>query len=258
MGGRETKGNQYEKTYFLNQVGNYILDVLYPPVCPFCGNILSAKEKATKRGICFKCSEKLPYIKEPCCMKCGKPLREEEQEFCADCARHRLSFEQGRSLYLHTAMVQRAVYQFKFHNKRYYAKIFAKEAERFCGKWIERWGIDEIIPVPLHPSRKRERGFNQAELFAKELGKRVGIPVNTKAVCRIRKTKYQKQLDDIERRMNLKGAFSVHKKWNPKETVLVVDDIYTTGNTIHRVAEALKKAGVQKVYFLTISIGQGL
>lgn len=191
-------------------------------------------------------------------MKCGKPLREEEREYCADCARHDLAFDQGRSLYLHTAPVQRAIYQFKFHNKRYYAEIFAREMVRRYGKQIRQWGIEEIIPVPLHPSRRRERGFNQAELLAKELGELVGIFVNPKAVRRIRKTTYQKQLDDIGRRKNLKGAFSIDPEWNPKRCVLVVDDIYTTGNTIHRTAEALKKAGAQKVYFLTISIGQGL
>ena len=110
-------------------------------------------------------------------MKCGKPLREEEREYCADCARHELAFDQGRSLYLHTALVQRAIYQFKFHNKRYYAEIFAREMASRYGKWIRRWEIEEIVPVPLHPSRKRTRGFNQAELLAKALGELSGIPV---------------------------------------------------------------------------------
>lgn len=257
LGGTKTEEIQKEKKFF-RKIITSVLEFIYPPVCPFCGTILSRKEKEEKRGICFTCREKLPYIKEPCCMKCGKPLREKEQEFCADCAKHSLSFDQGRSLYLHTSMVQRAVYQFKFHNRRYYAEIFAEEMTQNCKAWIRRWEIEEIIPVPLHPSRRRERGFNQAELLAKELGKRTGIPVNTKAVSRIRKTKYQKQLDDIGRRQNLKGAFSVDKKWKPKRSVLIVDDIYTTGNTMHRVSEVLKKAGAQKVYFLTISIGQGL
>lgn len=122
-----------------------ILDLLYPPVCPFCGKILNGAEKSGERGICFSCSGKLPYVEEPCCMKCGKPLREEEREYCADCARHELAFDQGRSLYLHTALVQRAIYQFKFHNKRYYAEIFAREMASRYGKWIRRWEIEEIV-----------------------------------------------------------------------------------------------------------------
>lgn len=191
-------------------------------------------------------------------MKCGKPLAKEEQEYCTDCTKQALSFEQGRSVWKHTGSVPCAIYQFKFHNKRYYAEIFAEEMAGRYGNWIDAQKIETIIPVPLHRSKRRKRGFNQAELLAEELGKRVGLPVETKAVIRIRKTRPQKQLDYRERQKNLKGAFGVRRDWNPPERVLVIDDIYTTGNTIHRIAKVLKKAGVQKVYFLTISIGQGL
>ena len=130
-------------------------------------------------------------------------------------------------------------------------------AETFLDQ-VRRWEIEEIIPVPLHSSRRRARGYNQAELLADELGKRWGIPVNKKAVIRIQKTIPQKELGNRARIENLKAAFGVSKTWIPKQKVLIIDDIYTTGNTIHRVAKVLKKAGAQKVYFLTISIGQGL
>ena len=191
-------------------------------------------------------------------MKCGKPLMKKEQEYCRDCARHALEFDQGRSLWKHTGRVPHAIYQFKFHNRRYYAEIFAKELAERYGEWLQKKEIDVIIPVPLHSSKRRSRGFNQAELLAKNLGRLTGIPVETKAVVRIRKTLPQKQLNDKGRWENLKGAFGVQRTWKPVKTVLLVDDIYTTGNTIHRIAKVMKKAGVQKVYFLTISIGQGL
>lgn len=191
-------------------------------------------------------------------MKCGKPLASEEQEYCADCSRHKYAYEQGRSLLLHSGTVTRAIYQFKFHNKRYYAEIFAEEMAKEYGTWVHRMKIEEIIPVPLHTSKRRSRGFNQAELLAEALGNELGIPVNKTAVFRIKKTKPQKKLDNRDRQSNLKGAFGVSKDWNPPERVLIVDDIYTTGSTIHRVAKMLKRAGAQKVYFLTISIGQGL
>lgn len=191
-------------------------------------------------------------------MKCGKPLKMEEQEYCYDCRRHEYAYDQGRSLWLHTGMVPGAIYRFKFHNKRYYAKIFAGEMAAAYGNWIRKNRIEEIIPVPLHPSKLRIRGFNQAELLAEELGRIMQIPVNTKAVFRVKKTRPQKNLDDKERQKNLKGAFGVSAGWNAGKNVLIIDDIYTTGNTIHRVAGMLRKAGAQKVYFLTISIGQGL
>ncbi len=177
-------------------------------------------------------------------------------------------------------------------------------AER-CGEWIRKKQIDELIPVPLHPSKKRSRGFNQSELLAKELGRILSIPVESDIVLRVKKTLPQKILgnrereenlqnafgvrrswspqrtvlliDDIsdivlrvkktlpqkilgnrEREENLQNAFGVRRSWSPQRTVLLIDDIYTTGNTIHRISKVLKQAGVQKVYFLTISIGQGL
>ena len=191
-------------------------------------------------------------------MKCGKPLKVEEQEYCYDCRRHAYAYEQGRSLWLHTGLVSRAIYGFKFHNKRYYAKIFAGEMAEKYGGWIRKNEIEEIIPVPLHPSKRRTRGFNQAELLAEELGRLLQIPVNKQAVLRVKKTRPQKKLNDKERQKNLRGAFGVSKKWNAGKNVLIIDDIYTTGNTVHRIAGMLKKAGAQKVYFLTISIGQGL
>ncbi len=191
-------------------------------------------------------------------MKCGKPVAAWEQEYCRDCERRRLDFEQGRSLWLHVPPVTQAVYQFKFHNKRYYAEIFAREMADRYGSWIRERGIEEIIPVPLHPARMRARGFNQADLLAKRLSEELRIPVGKNVVYRIRKTKPQKQLDDRERVKNLKQAFAVSRHWKAPKSVLIVDDIYTTGSTIHRISKVLKKAGAEKVYFLTISIGQGL
>lgn len=181
-----------------------------------------------------------------------------EQEYCRDCGRRRLDFEQGRSLWLHVPPVTQAVYQFKFHNKRYYAEIFAREMADRYGQWIHERGIEEIIPVPLHPSRLRARGFNQAGLLAEQLSEELHIPVGKNVVYRVRKTKPQKQLDDRERMKNLGQAFGVSRRWKAPKSVLIVDDIYTTGSTIHRISKVLKKAGVEKVYFLTISIGQGL
>lgn len=189
-------------------------------------------------------------------MKCGKPIKREEDEYCRDCARVSRGYEQGKSVWTHTGSVPRAIYQFKFHNKRYHAKLFAGEMARLHGEWIYKCNVEVIVPVPLHSARRRKRGFNQAELLARELGKRMRIPVDAKMVYRIRNTKPQKQLDGRERQENLKGAFTVSRRRRYPKNVLLVDDIYTTGSTVHRISGLLKKAGVQKVYFITISIGQ--
>lgn len=197
-------------------------------------------------------------IREPRCMKCGKPLAREVQEYCRDCAKRDYAFEQGRSLWLHVPPVSKAVYQFKFHNKRYYAKIFAREMAREYGQWVRDRKIGEILPVPLHPFRRRMRGYNQAELLAKELSRELQVPVRDDVLFRIRRTRPQKELDHRTRERNLRGAFGISRQWKAPANVLVVDDIYTTGSTVHKISRLLIRAGAEKVYFLTISIGQGL
>ena len=234
-----------------SRVSEYILNLLYPPVCPFCGGIY-------KGGVCPECRKKLTVITEPRCIHCGKPLDREEQEYCADCRKKDSYITQGRALWVHSDPVPRAVYRFKYHNRRGYGVVFAREMAGHYEEWIRKCKIDLIVPVPLHPSKKRKRGFNQAEILAKTLSEETGIPVRTDVLFRIRKTKPQKELGPSERKANLKGAFAVSASWKAAGNVLLVDDIYTTGSTAERCAYMLKRAGVQNVWFLTISIGQGI
>lgn len=226
------------------------LGVLYPQTCYFCGKVCITP-------ICKECEEHIKYIEEPICMKCGKPIRYEENEYCNDCQDTHFSYEQGRSIWIHTGRVRWSIYQFKYHNRRIYGKFYAEELFRLYGDLIQRWGIDVIIPIPLHRSRRRKRGYNHAEIIARHLGLLADIHVEPKAVMRIRNTNPQKALSNKERKKNLKEAFRVTKYWKEEKNVLLVDDIYTTGSTIESVANVLKKKGAHKVWFLTISIGQG-
>ena len=191
-------------------------------------------------------------------MRCGKPVRDDSQEFCEDCSNRESCITSGRNLWLHREPAAGALYRFKYHNKRNYGKIFAGELAVHYADQLRRWGIEEIIPVPLHRSRRKKRGFNQAEILARGLASATGIPVRTDVLFRVKKTSPQKSLGKRERQANLKGAFAVSGTWNPRKNVALIDDIYTTGATLERAAKMLKKAGAQNVYFLTISIGQGI
>lgn len=122
---------------------------------------------------------------------------------------------------------------------------------------IRGWGPDLIMPVPLHKRRRRKRGYNQAGILGRRLGRLLGIRVDDKSLVRRAYTDPQKKLGRRERKKNLRNAFALKESFKPVPAVLLVDDIYTTGNTIDAVSEVLKKKGVEKVYFLTISIGQG-
>ncbi len=226
------------------------LGILYPQTCYFCG-------KTCKKEICRKCAGEVEFIQEPRCKKCGKPIRYEEQEFCHDCEEQKIFYEEGRSIWLHKGPVRWSIYHFKYKNKRVFGEYYATEWKRLYGHKLQEWEIDVIIPVPLHATRRRKRGYNQAEVLAQELGKRCKIPVNSHAVARVAKTRAQKTLNHKERRKNLQGAFRVTRYWEREKNVLLIDDIYTTGSTINSLAKELIEQGAHKVYFLTISIGQG-
>lgn len=224
--------------------------MLYPTTCVFCGTVAS-------EGICERCRKEVRLIREPRCKKCGKPVRYEEQEFCYDCQNTQHFYEQGRSLWLHKMPVSQSVYQFKYKNRRIFAEYYAaKMAEQFSDL-IRQWEIEVIIPVPIHKSKWKKRGYNQAEVLANELSRRMHIPVESFAVRRVQKTDPLKTMNPQERKRALSRAFAVSADWKKKKNVLLIDDIYTTGSTIDEIARILKKKGVQKVYFLTISVGQG-
>lgn len=226
-----------------------VLQGIYPSKCPFCGQI-------TLGGICQFCENTIHKIKEPRCMKCGKPIENNRQEYCFDCKKGRHVYDWGRSLWVHRSPVSDAVYQLKYQNKRIYGKTFAEEMAKEYGDFLKKQKVDLLIPIPLHRFRRWKRGYNQAEILAEELGKRTGIPVAKRLLIRSKRTTPQKELDNRLRRKNIDHAFQVKNQIMTKKVVLI-DDIYTTGSTIDEAARTLKRAGVQEVGFLTISIGQG-
>ena len=235
-----------------------VLDIIYPVKCPFCGKIVSAglEKRTAHNGICSKCREKIIYIGEPRCKKCGKPIRSEESEYCYDCTGKKHIFEEGRNLWVHKEPVNQAIYAFRYQNLRIYGKTFGAELEEHYGNYLRRKEVDLIVPIPLHRKRRRRRGYNQAQILAKELSVHANIPMDASLMKRIRETRPQKKLDDKESRKNIRGAFAATHPVEGRRIVLV-DDIYTTGSTLDEAAKVIYRAGAEKVYFLTISIGQG-
>ncbi len=225
-----------------------ILDYLYPPRCPVCDRICG-------EGICDSCRKKLVYIKEDFCLKCGKPLNDDRQEYCMDCRRREHFYLQGRSLFSYQGAIRRSLYRLKYANKREYAYCFGGEIAENLGKWIRQKKVTKIVPIPLHPARKRQRGYNQAALLARSIGRNMDIPVDEHLLYRIKRTVPQKKLDGQARKANLKDAFVTAKNIRPEECILLVDDIYTTGSTVDAAAECLLRAGKCRIYVITTAIG---
>ena len=242
----------------------WICDGFYPRRCPVCDEILEPEEVEQK--IHRLCVGKLRYVTGATCMQCGRPLENETREYCYDCQKQKQlartqnanAIQQGKAIYLYQGPIKETMYRFKYSNRREYADFFAEEAVRIYGDWMKRNKIQAIVPVPMYMPKQRKRGYNQAETFAQALGEKMKIPVDVSLVKRVRDTKPQKELNDLERKNNLKNAFQKTESIVQYSHILVVDDIYTTGSTAMAVAEQLRKTDACQVYFLSICIGKGM
>lgn len=230
-----------------------IVNLVYPRRCPVCDDIVPV----TDGLICRECIAKVKYIKSPRCRRCGKQLFDENVIFCKDCEKKKHIYECGYALYDYQSM-RRSIYRFKYNKRNEYAKYYAKDICEHIGTEIRSLQADAFIPVPLHPVRKARRGYNQAEILAKELSGLTGIPCYGNIVKRIVNTVPQKELDDRERQNNLKKAFHIPSDVVKLNKTIIVDDIYTTGSTIDAVARELRQHGVGKVYYLALCIGEGM
>lgn len=178
-----------------------------------------------------------------------------QEEYCRDCRRKKHAFIRNRALLSYRGPVKLSLYQMKYGNRREYAVTYGQEMAKMLGPWVCRTGITRIVPIPLHTSRKRKRGYNQAEWIARGLGKELELPVDIRLLHRVRRTKPQKKLNDQQRKQNLKNAFEVRKNIDKRERILLVDDIYTTGSTVDAAAECLQKTLGCQVYVAVIAIG---
>ena len=234
-----------------------LYDVLYPPRCPGCDDILYDRGRVSRPMVCPKCDEKILRVKQPACMKCGKPLDAYEEEYCADCAKKNHEYNRGIATFVYSETMKRSMYGFKYNGRREYANFYAAET---AGNWshiIRMWNADALIPVPLHPAKLRKRGYNQAEDFARALSGRLDIPVVTDVLQRVKNTRPQKELDDKGRNQNINNAFKIKNNIVRYKKIVLIDDIYTTGTTINECAKVLKGAGVSEIYFVTVCIGKG-
>lgn len=239
-------------------VKNKVLNLLYPKTCPLCQEIVRDEAE-----LCVTCNEQLKYIEEPKCKKCGKPFdsvdeQSKTREYCGDCAKFPHVYDMGMAVFQYNEAVSESIYRFKYHNQRTYAGFYGKAMAKQYGKLILKLGVEAIIPVPISEKKRILRGYNQAELIGKELAGLVNRPLETNLLVRIKNTVPQKELTPQQRRNNLKNAFKINENIVKYKVVLLVDDIYTTGSTIDACAGVLKTAGVEKVYYISLAIGQGI
>lgn len=239
--------------YMVKSVSEKVLNMIYPSACALCGDLLGKAE----RYICAACEVSLPRVTEPACFKCGKEISDNEAEICEDCSRYTRSYVRGFPAMNYDEAFKESIAAFKYHGKRDYGKYFAYEIARSRGRDIAEINPEALIPIPLHKKKLQKRGYNQAEVIARELGRRLDIPVDDKILIRTVNTLPQKRLNGTERQNNLKKAFHSKEKRVKYNKIMLVDDIYTTGTTVEACTKVLHDAGVKDIYYTSICIGRG-
>ena len=231
-----------------------VLDALFPPRCGSCGQFSGPI-------FCEKCAPQLRAIVEPCCACCGQPfdVLARGAEVCARCRQHPPAFERARAAWVFEGPPREAIHRFKYNRRFSLAPRLARAvaASPAARAMIGDWQPQLLVPVALHASRARARGFNQSALLARELGAIFDLPA-LELLQRTRRTPPQVGLDLESRRQNVRRAFAVEEQLASKAhlsgaRVLLIDDVFTTGATLDECARALRKSGASAVGALTIA-----
>ena len=269
-------------TQFATSFRNLCFDAIFPPRCAGGTEASRDCEKWSRDLFCAACAQTLQTLESnidemPLCNCCGASMKSANAAtLCADCRDNRYHqsppFDAARSVYGYGGAIRPAIHRFKYDGKTALAKPLARlltdylrtSSTRSSTRCVAPDEIDLIVPVPLHRFRQWQRGFNQSELLARHIGRELQIP-SREVLRRTRFTPPQVQLAREERQKNVQGAFALHdtalrdtalrdtKHDISGATILLIDDVYTTGATLKECAQVLKNAGAKRVFVLTLA-----
>lgn len=243
---------------FAELVVNGLLDLIYPPRCLLCSASLEAG------ALCEVCLREFVPAHGPFCDCCGD-IREAGYVFCRKCQEGKsLAFAWSQAMGQYSGTLRHAIHRFKYEGKVALAEPLGRALAYSLDKPLtpllmspsgQPLTFDAVVPVPLHPSRLRQRGFNQAERLARVVARERGWTLDAQGVRRVRRTKSQVTVgDEASRRANVQGAFACRSlRRYAGQNVLIVDDVLTTGSTMSEVAHVVRGAGASRVCIVALA-----
>jgi ComF family protein len=218
-----------------------VVDLLFPPRCVVCQRLGS--------WLCAACQREMPRVMPPVCARCGDPLP--DHGMCARCRSSPLRIDGIRSVYCFDGAAREAIHRLKYDGL---AALAIPLGAALADAWREQpCAADVVVPVPLHRRRQAERGFNQSALLAREFARRLALPLDETALSRQRATRPQVDLGAEERKENVRGAFVATGRALSGKSVLLIDDVCTTGATLEACAVAMYAGGARRVCALTLA-----
>ena len=245
-GGTRTSSYGWRNSYntaLLRWLSEGLLSLLFPPRCLQCGVPTPGLEV-----LCKQCEAQLPILEGVRCLKCQDILADPRVDLCRTCGTRDRGFDLARFLGPYEGGWSMLVQALKFDREQALSRFLSKRLSAYLAAETPFGDFGLITFVPMSRRDRRDRGFNQAKLLARDLGKNIGIPLH-RTLAKVRETTPQAALPARERRRNLRGAFQLIR--SGKEKVLLVDDIYTTGSTVEECALTLKRGGYEAVFVLT-------
>lgn len=250
---------------FLHRLGTAArtaLTVLYPWRCLNCSTCLPSD-----RAFCLKCQGWIQIVHSPLCTRCGRPFASGvgPDHVCHQCVQQPPGFRYARAWAAYSTSsgsprpLRQSILRFKYGRNMRAGKVLAELMVRHFSRTQDQDAgpvadYDRVIPVPLHLTRLRWRGFNQSLILARRIGLRINTPVDPWLLSRTRPTQPQTQLSGEDRRANVRGAFRVHTPALAKgKRLLLVDDVYTSGATVEECARTLYQNGARSVDVFTLA-----
>jgi len=239
----------------LQQLVSDALDLVFPPKCQVCSQF-------SPELFCDACRATVSPIRPPLCRRCGRAFdpKSAAGSLCGECRLDAFQFDIARATATHTGALRKAIIAYKFDGRKRLAQPLGDMLADFIeqlppgAEAMAPGALDIVVPVPLHEARERWRGYNQSLLLAQPVAVRVGRPLRPDVLVRRRHTEPQIELTPRQRRRNVRGAFEVPLPDAIAErSVLLIDDVFTTGNTLSECARALKRAGAARVACLTLT-----